>query len=311
MSDTYYKILDIPTTASAEEITKAYRKLSMVHHPDRPHGDTKKFQAISEAYETLGNADKKREYDSMRQNPFAQSGMRSGAVNMGCKTENEIVEEMLASIFKGGCGGVSGQMPHFQVFHNNVPINMMARTFPGMMPKPPSINKHITVPLIKILTGTTMPLEIERWIIQLEAKYYETETIYVTIPPGIDEGEIITLEGKGNISNGDCKGDVKVFIKIENDTLYTRKGLDLVLKKKITVKEALCGFNFDIKYLTGKTYTITNNGGNIVNSGYTKTIPNMGFTRGSHTGNLVIAFDVAFPEKLSPEVIDQLKKIAF
>jgi DnaJ-class molecular chaperone len=77
------------------------------------------------------------------------------------------------------------------------------------------------------------------------------------------------------------------------------------------VKEALCGFNFDIKYITGKTYTITNNSGNIVSHGYRKTIPNMGFTRDAHTGNLIIMFTVKFPEKISDDMIEQLKKIDF
>ena len=60
------------------------------------------------------------------------------------------------------------------------------------------------------------------------------------------------------------KGDVKVFINVENKTEFIRDGLDLLHQKKITLKEALCGFSFDIKHLSGKTYTINNTNGKII-----------------------------------------------
>jgi len=142
-------------------------------------------------------------------------------------------------------------------------------------------------------------------------KVFENEIVYVTVPKGIDEGEIIVLREKGNIAREDCKGDIKIFIKIQNDTEFKRNGLDLVLEKTITVKEALCGFTFELKYITGKTYTITNNSGNIISHGYRKMIPNMGFSRDQHLGNLIIIFNVTFPENISVEVLDELKKINF
>ena len=88
-------------------------------------------------------------------------------------------------------------------------------------------------------------------------------------------------------------------------------GLDLVLEKTISVKEALCGFTFELKYITGKAYTINNNSGNIISHGYKKIIPNMGFSREQHTGNLIIIFNVKFPEKLSEDVMEKLKNIDF
>ncbi len=140
---------------------------------------------------------------------------------------------------------------------------------------------------------------------------FENETLYITVPKGIDEGEIIILRDKGNISSEDCKGDVKLFIKIENNTEFKRNGLDLILEKTISVKEALCGFTFELKYITGKVYTINNSSGNIINDGYKKIIPNMGFSREQHVGNLIIVFNIKFPEKLGEETLEQLKKIDF
>ena len=152
---------------------------------------------------------------------------------------------------------------------------------------------------------------MERWLLQKQQKTVEKETIYVKIPQGIDNGEIIIVSDKGNVVSDTCKGDIKLFIKIDNNTQFKRRGLDLILDKKITLKEALCGFSFEIKYLTGKSYAITNNAGHIIHPGYNKVIPNMGITRSGQTGNLVIIFEVEFPDKLSSETVAEFSKIAF
>ena len=196
--------------------------------------------------------------------------------------------------------------PNIRIFHNGVPVNM-----PEFGQKPTPIVKHIVVPIDKIFTGTTMPIDIERWIIQDGNKIFENETIYLTIPKGIDEGEILVLHDKGNISSDNYKGDIKIFIKIENNTEFKRNGLDLIYEKTISIKEALCGFSFELKYITGKMYTINNHSGNIISYGYNKIIPNMGFSRDQHTGNLIIIFNVKLPDKLTDEVMEQLKQIDF
>lgn len=312
MSDSFYKILEIPETASSDEIKKSYRKLSMIYHPDKNKNNpdaTAKFQKISEAYETLGDEEKKKEYDMTQNNPFFKMmGQGANQPNMGFP-----VDEIFSQLFgmhgmpfqnMNSFGPGQGIGPNIRVFHNGMPVNM------GFQ-KPTPIIKNIDIPIDKILTGTTIPLDIERWIMENGNKIFENETLYVTVPKGIDEGEIIILREKGNVAREDSKGDIKIFIKIHNDTEFKRSGLDLVLEKTITVKEALCGFTFELKYITGKTYTITNNSGNIINHGYRKMIPNMGFSRDQHIGNLIIIFNVTFPENISEEALEQLKKINF
>lgn len=316
MNKNFYEILDISENAGSEEIKKAYRKLSMMYHPDKNKNNpvaTSKFQEISEAYETLSDPEKKKEYDLMRNNPFMK--MMNGQ-NMSQPGVNP-VDELFASFF----GMPFGNMPSFgpgqghpfggniRVFHNGVPVHTQG--FTQGLQKPTPIIKNISVPIDKILTGTTIPIDIERWIIQDGSKIFEHETVYVTVPKGIDDGEIIILREKGNIIREDCKGDIKLFIKIENDTEFKRSGLDLIYEKNITVKEALCGFMFELKYITGKVYTINNNSGNIISHGYRKIIPNMGFSRDQHTGNLIIIFNVKFPDKLTEEAIEKLKNVDF
>jgi DnaJ-class molecular chaperone len=330
MSDPFYNILEVPETASIDDIKQSYRRLSMLYHPDKNKNNpdaTAKFQKLSEAYETLGDQEKKTEYDAKRNNPFFKMmGQNSPGHNSGHNPIDELFGNLfgvpfghMQSFGPGNTPFGPGNMPfgpgnmpfgpNVRIFHNGVPVNPQG--FVQGMQKPTPIIKNISVPIDKILTGTTIPVDIERWIIQDGNKMFENETVYVTVPKGIDEGEIIVLREKGNVVREDCKGDIKVFIKIENDTEFKRSGLDLFLDKTITVKEALCGFSFDLKYITGKTYTITNQSGNIISHGYSKTIPNMGFSRDNHTGNLIIVFNVKFPEKLTEEVMEQLKKTDF
>jgi DnaJ family protein A protein 2 len=181
--------------------------------------------------------------------------------------------------------------------------------FQQALQKPVPILKTLYLIMEQVLNGATIPLEIERWVMENGIKVHEQEIVYVSVPQGIDDGEIIVLRDKGNIINENQKGDVKVFIKISNDTNFKRSGLDLILEKKITLKEALCGFSFEIKYINGKSYTLNNNKGNIIPPEYKKIYPNMGLTRDNHKGNMIIHFHVEFPETLTPEQIEKLSEV--
>ena len=75
-------------------------------------------------------------------------------------------------------------------------------------------------------------------------KEMEKEKLYVKINKGVDTGEIIMIKDKGNIINERLKGDIKLFIKVENKTAMKREGLNLKLKKEITLKQSLTGFKF-------------------------------------------------------------------
>ena len=120
---------------------------------------------------------------------------------------------------------------------------------------------------------------------------------------------MVILRDKGNTINENVKGDVKIFVKIINETLFKRSGLDLIIEKNISLKESLCGFSFEIKYLNGKSYTLNNNKGNIIPPEYKKVYPEMGLTRGEHKGNMIIHFHIDFPEKLNEEQITKLSQI--
>jgi len=307
MSDSYYNILGINEKSSKDEIKKAYRTQSLKHHPDKNKGDPeaiKKFQSINEAYETLGDEDKRNNYDRMNSNPFLR--MNPGGNEMNMPFHN--MEDIFNNFFGGAAGGFEtggfGPGIKMHVFRGGIPNN-----FAQAMQKPTPIIKTITLTMEQVLLGATIPLEIERWLVENNTKIFEKETLYITTEKGVDENEIIIMREKGNIISETCKGDVKIFIKIENTTLFERIGLDLHLQKSITLKESLCGFSFEIKYINGNVYTLNNKIGSIIYSGGTKTIPHLGLTRGLHTGNLIIHFNVVYPEKLSLEQINKLSEI--
>jgi DnaJ family protein A protein 2 len=96
---------------------------------------------------------------------------------------------------------------------------------------------------------------------------------------------------------------------VVNNTDFERSGLDLLIHKNISLKDALCGFSFELKYINNKVYTIHNNSGNIIQPEYRKVIQSMGLEREDKKGNLIIIFHIQFPEKLSEDAIEQLKLI--
>jgi DnaJ family protein A protein 2 len=81
------------------------------------------------------------------------------------------------------------------------------------------------------------------------------------------------------------------------------------MNKTISLKDALCGFTFDMPYLDGRIFKLNNNVGTIITHNYNKVIPGMGMKREEHVGNLLLNFNVTFPEQLTLEQIEALQKI--
>lgn len=298
----YYKVLDVPTNASQEDIKKAFRKKSLKHHPDKG-GDENKFKELNDAYQVLGDAEKRKMYD-MQRNQRHQRGMpMRDFSNMGIPPD----------VFNMMFGGknpfsnfasqmrMNGSNPNIRIYHNGVEQRMPNR-------KPSPIVKTIEITLEDAYTGLKIPLDIERCIMERNNKRIEKETIYVDIRRGIDNNEIIYIKEKGNIINETVKGDIKIFVNVKNNTDFERKGLDLFIKKEITLKEALCGFTFDIKYFKDRKFTIKNEN-NVIKPGYKKIIPDLGMVRDKQKGNIIILFSVIFPDEISIENISKLKDI--
>ena len=329
-TETHYDVLEVPENATSSEIKKAYRRLSLLHHPDKNPGKidvSGKFQKINSAYEVIGDEQRRQEYDMERTSPFG-----------GLNFNNQNIDEILANLFFGGMGGMGGMggqqgfppsrmhhvnlngngqgNPMFHQMHGfppnaNIKIfrNGTQMNFQPQLEKPSPIVKTVAISMEQVLNGGTIPVEIERWIIENNHKIFETEVLYVEIPKGVDDNEIISLKEKGNVVAEDCKGDVKMFVKVENTSVFKRSGLDLIIEKQITLKEALCGFSFELKHINGKNYTINNAAGSVVKPDFKKMIPGMGLERDGHKGGIIIAFTIEFPDRLDDQVIEQLKTL--
>ena len=133
--------------------------------------------------------------------------------------------------------------------------------------------------------------------------------MYINIPSGIYHNEVITIHEKGNILNS-MVGNINITVLIENNTEFIRQDLNIIMKKKITLKESLCGFVAEFTYLNGKRLSLNNKDNiTVIKPDFKRVIPNMGINRENKIGNLIIHFDVEFPENLDKETREQIDKI--
>jgi DnaJ family protein B protein 4 len=175
---------------------------------------------------------------------------------------------------------------------------------------PPTIEKIVELTLEQCYRGCSVPIDIERWSVMNGQKVNEVENVTITFPPGMDENDALLMKGHGHSVNEQLKGDVHVGIKVINRTLFKRQGLDLILHKNIPLKDALCGFTFDINHVNGKTFTLNNaTNSSVIYPGFKKVIPELGMKKDNITGNLIIELDIDFPDKLTEEQISALKNI--
>lgn len=107
MAKDYYAVLGVARSASQDDIKKAYRKAAHQHHPDKSGGDEARFKEVNEAYQVLGNADKRARYDrtgSAEESPFGGGG--AGFGGFGAEGFNvEDLGDLFSSVFSGGFGG--------------------------------------------------------------------------------------------------------------------------------------------------------------------------------------------------------------
>jgi DnaJ-class molecular chaperone len=322
----FYEKLNLSPGATNEEIKKQYRKLSMKYHPDRNKDPdaTKKFQEINEAFEYLTKNKNTNIFENlnspgMKANFAADDLFNTIFKNIAEDLNNKMFdislddEELINHLQNHSPMGMPFPIPMSNIF-SNMPFPTMKnmKSMKSMKPKQQPINvepliKEVIITLDQSYNGDNIPIKIERNILENNRSRSEIETIYINIQKGIDNDEIINLEGKGNIVNNK-KGDVSLLIKINNDTNFKREGLNLFITKNITFKESFCGFNFSIDHINGKSYKLNNKEGNIIKSESQKIIPKLGMIRGDNTGNLIIKFNIIYPEIISKDQIEIIKK---
>ena len=302
-----YKVLNLSNNASAEEIKKQFRKMSLKYHPDRsPDDNGEMFKKIQAAYEILGDDEKRNEYNKLKQMgiPFDPQNLHGGGM-----FDPSMLFEMLFSKHPGvgpdadlwgDFNSFTEMAPGVHIFHgHNKPRSSMI---------PPPISINLSISLQEAFEGGTMNVEIERWVKNGDKQIQEIENLYFKLHEGVDDNEIITIKERGHSLNN-VHGNVQIHININKHDLFERDGMNLIYHKTINLKESLCGFSFDLKYLNNKVYKINNQPGNIIPHMYEKVIAGLGMQRDDTKGNLIIKFSVEYPEKLTSEQLTALNKV--
>ena len=304
----YYDVLGVSREADDSEIKKAYRKLSLQHHPDRNTDEdtTEKFQEINEAFDVLSNPEKREQHNMELQ--FGQGGGGGHNPFGGMGQDMNDINNIFNMMFGGG-GGFPG-MPGVRIFHNGGPgINVQTHTFHSFG-RPEPIQTNVEISLEQSYQGCSVNIEYDKWNVLNNIRSIERESITLNIPRGIDDGETIVISDRGNNINNQVRGEVRVTVRVKNTSEFVRHGMDLHLTKKISLKDALCGFTFDFDHFNGKRICMNNStGNNVIKPNSRKVINNLGMVRDNNTGNLIVEFDVQFPDTMSEEKRVALREI--
>jgi len=325
-----YKVLNVSTSATLDDIKKAYRKLSIKHHPDNTGGNAELFNKLTHAYKLLcedaerGNSIVECEYDMLPRVFSNQESVSSphqptlfdmlGLSNTRVQPSPISSPLSIGNLFKFiteatskrnmECGVGMGSMEEVFEMGGLGGINM----FKSMgLSKPPTLVKVVEITLDEAYKGVIKPINIERNILEGTLKRNERETIYVSVERGVDDGEIIRLKERGHRRQHNS-GDLEIHVKIVQHGRFIRRGLELVYKHEITFRESLLGFEFKIKHLNGKEFKLEHSGSIVLNHDETELV-DMGMVRGEDIGKLIVRFEVTGSKKISEEQAMQIGEI--
>jgi curved DNA-binding protein len=221
----YYNVLGLQRNASNDDIKKAYRTLAKKYHPDaNPNDETakKKFQQINEANEVLSDTDNRKKYDK-----YGKDWQHSDAFEQQARQRQQYGQQFGGSNDDGG----------FSDFFSS----MFGGSRRATKQKGQDLNASLQVNL-------TAAFVTHHQTVTINGK-----NIKITIPAGIEDGQVIRLKGMGNEShNGGATGDLMLTFKINNDTFFKRTGSDLQLIQEIDLYTALLGGDIEINTLHGK-----------------------------------------------------------
>lgn len=220
MNQSYYDILGVSNTASADEIKRAFRKLAIEKHPDRG-GNVAEFQKISEAYEILKDPEKRSAYDNPQQRGFSFDGVPPG------------FEDLFAN-FHMGFGRQFEEVFGFRPRY----------------PKNHTLNLQASITLEEAFNGKEI-------ITNIKLPSGKEQIVNVKIPPGIQDSMTLRLSGIGDTSiAGAPPGDIHLTIQIQPHKIFKRNGDNLQQELIIDAFEAMLGTTKAIQTIDGKTINL-------------------------------------------------------
>ncbi len=286
----FYKVLGVSETATESEITKAYRKLAKQYHPDANPGSEERFKEISEAYDVVGDAEHRREYDELRRMGPMAGGF--GGFGPGPQGGSFRVEDLgdLGGMFGGlfGQGGrrggrraergadLSGQVHltfedavHGTTTSVSLPSQESCATCKGSGGAPGSKAETCTT-----CQGVGQVQRNEGFFAVADAcptchgrgqvvtkpcsscrgsgRVASTRNVKVKIPAGVDDGQRIRVAGRGEPGrNGGPAGDLFVTVHVSHDARFSRRGRNLTVTVPVSFPEAVLGTTIKAPTLEG------------------------------------------------------------
>jgi DnaJ-class molecular chaperone len=265
----YYSILGVPKNAAEKDIKSAYRKLARKWHPDanptNPKEAEEKFKEIAEAYEVLGDPEKRKKYDVL--GPNWQQASQQAEQQRGYHTN---VDGQEFEFDFGGPGGPSGFSDFFDTFFSGVGRRQTAQG-PRLARRGQDLETTIDLGLRDVYEGGTKAVSLQ--IEDLCPRCHGTGTegghlcpqchgtgrvllnrrFEVTIPKGIGDGQRIRLAGQGGAGvNGGPNGDLYLVVKVQDDPTYKRQGADLYVDLPVSIYDLVLGGEVNVPTLSGQ-----------------------------------------------------------
>ena len=333
MKEDFYNILGVSKSASDSEIKKAYRKLAIKYHPDKNPDDPKaeeKFKQAAEAYEVLGNKEKRAKYDQFGHSAFQGSGFGSGGMNM------EDIFSQFGDIFGGafgGFGGFGGSSARRSKGTNlRIKVSLTINEIAEGVNKKIKVKRKVQAPGLEYSTcrtcgGSGQVTQVTNTILgrmqstttcincsgtgkivtnrpsgsDSNGQIAVEETVDVKIPAGVEDGMQLRVSGKGNepVTDG-IPGDLLILISEIEDNDFKREGNNLHLDLYISISDAVLGVSKEINTVNGKVRIKLDAG---IQSGKILRLRGKGLksVNGYGSGDLLVHVNVWTPKTLSKD----------
>ena len=342
----FYELLGVQRGASAEELKKAYRKLAMLHHPDRNPGDKAaetKFKELSEAYEILKDDQKRAAYDRFGHAAF-ENGGGTGAGGFGFANAGgfaDIFDEMFGE-FMGGQRGGQGQGRGSDLRYNleitleeafkgkqtnvRVPTLAACETCQGSGAQPGS--KPVNCATCKghgrvraqqgffTIERTCPSCQGAGRVIEKpcrscagQGRVRKEKTLAVNIPPGVEDGTRIRLAGEGEIGmRGAAAGDLYIFLSLVPHRLFQRDGANIHCKVPIPMATAALGGTIEVPSIDGGRAKVTVPAGTQTGHQFRLKAKGMSVLRSTQRGDMYVHAVIETPMNLTKRQQELLKE---